>query len=209
MTIHLIIGTRWVSPIAEPWAPCDSPCPFPYWQVYADKYARANSAGAALLADAQLLIAQSVNTAAPSQALSAIVVFNALSWARTDPAFGVAPPSTEPFGVFDSNFSPVQSQITANGSVLFIASVPSFGFSTYFMMPPKSSSSASREARYVSPGSPWISPFTNAFYTVAPGRGGIASWMDLSTGAELFDTRAYDVGEWMELQVSMSGVVRG
>jgi hypothetical protein len=54
-------------------------------------------------------------------------------------------------------------------------------------------------------GAPWISPFTNAFYTITPGAGGLASIIDLATGASLFDTTHYDVGEWMELQYTGMG----
>ena len=185
--------------------------PLPPTQVYADKYARARDAGAALLASAQASLAALVNTTmAPQSAVATVVVFNSLSWARDDPVFGVMPPAggkagmNATYAVVDSTGAPVPSQPSTNGSILFVASeVPSLGYATYYVVPSTADAAGgdAPRGRYPAPGTPWDAPFTNAFYTVAPGRGGVASWTDLATGAELFDTRFYDVGEWMELQV--------
>lgn len=166
-------------------------------QVYAQKYALASDMGSTLLSTSQAAIASLVDTTgAPLNAAQTIVVFNSLSWSRSDPVFLELPAGN--FSIVDSHGVEVPSQMSVNGTILFAATdVPSFGYATFYAVP----ATFSPRIYIPSPGTPWTTPYTNAFYTVAPGRGGISSWIDLASGAELFDTRFYDVGEWMELQV--------
>ena len=107
--------------------------------------------------------------------------------------------------IVDATGAAVPSQLSANGTrLVFVApAVPAFGYSTFFIVPAAPAAPANESAPAV--GAPWTSPFTNAYYTLTPGAGGLAGVLDLATGAPLFDTSHYDAGEWMELQYTGMG----
>ena len=189
----------------------------PQWDlVYQDKWARAAQAGRDLTATAQAFLAGRVNTsAAPTAAVATAVVFNALSWIRNAPAAAVVAPC--PAGgagglvLTDAETgATVPAQIAAgdatNCTLVFTAmSMPSLGYKSYFAMPGKGAAVTASHASLPVPGSPWTTPYTNAFYSITPAPGGIASMRDLASGAELFDTSALLAGEWVALSYTGMG----
>ena len=160
-----------------------------------------------MLADAQIWIAGMVNVsgAAPGGALASVTVFNSLSWERSDVVLDLAPPSgSGPVWVVTAGGGLVHSQLSADGTAIVFAAekVPSFGFATFFLVPALAAPAAPLPARSVV-GTPWTTIWSNEFFRLTPGAGGLASIVDLASGVSLFDTAHYDVGEWME-QVKQS-----
>jgi alpha-mannosidase len=193
----------------------------PQWDMlYAEKWADALAAGVGLLANATARIATAVAdrppSPAPADAVWSISVFNTLSWTRSDPVLDLPPPPSAggPFAVLDAETGEVvPSQVAANGSLLFVApNVPSMGYKTFWLAPvaetaaDAAAASSPPPTTLPTPGTPWTTPFSNNFYTVTPGRGGLASVVDLASGSELFDTASgFDAGEWMSLQYTGMG----
>lgn len=177
-------------------------------QVYAEKWKSAKLAAESMLTEAQTFLASSVDTSSPPiGAKSSIVVFNSLSWSRSDPVLDFASNESD-FSIVDEHGNLVPSQLSSDGTlIIFVASnVPSFGYSTFFLLPPQDSNNAAFEPfEFLPRNSPWTSPFSNAFYTLTPGKGGIASIIDIASGVSLFDTSFYDIGEWLELQYTGMG----
>jgi alpha-mannosidase len=176
-------------------------------QVYAEKWKSARMAAESMLTEAQGFLASSIDvTSAPIGAIASIVVFNSLSWSRSDPVLDLSLPfNNSNVAIVDSIGNPIDSQLSSDGKFLvFIATVPSFGYSTYFMI---NSTSITNCTKKTTPmiNTPWTSPFSNDFYTITPGKGGLAAVIDLASGISLFDTTYYDVGEWMELQYTGMG----
>ena len=178
-------------------------------QVYAEKWSSARAAAEAMLADAQIWIAGMVNVsgAASGGALALVTVFNSLSWERSDVVLDLAPPSgSGPVWVVTAGGGLVHSQLSADGTAIVFAAekVPSFGFATFFLVPALAAPAAPLPARSVV-GTPWTTIWSNEFFRLTPGAGGLASVVDLASGVSLFDTAHYDVGEWMELQYTGMG----
>ena len=180
-------------------------------QVYAEKWASAVAAADSMLTESQTWLAGQVDLGqAPNGALAVVNVFNALSWSRSDPVLDLAPPAgSAAVAVVDAAGRAVPSQLSSNGTrLVFVAQdVPSFGYATYFVTPAAAAAAAGEAPPAGGPivGAPWTAPFSNAYFTIAPGTGGLASVVDLASGASLFDTSHYDVGEWMELQYTGMG----
>ncbi|MFA6448377.1 MAG: glycoside hydrolase family 38 C-terminal domain-containing protein [bacterium] len=145
-------------------------------------------------------IGRQINTASAAPAKDAIpvAIFNPLAWARTDVVRArIAPP--EPlagFRIADASGKDVPFEIesvtkNADGKIteavaVFIATVPSLGYSTYYAVPAAAlSESATRKE--VSGASPKIE--TDRFsVSVDPAKGGgISSLYDLKNGKELMN----------------------
>ena len=215
--------------------------------LYAGKWAAAAATGATLLAGAQAALAAGVDASAtaPDTALLLLVVFNSLSWRRHDPVLDLPPPPALPGGGAATLFSadgatPVPLQITAEGTMLFTADVPAFGFATFYLCwggaggdgagageegskaPSGDPGAATVQAgesgtdavtgtahasspRAATLPAPWTTPWSNAHFRLTPGLGGLQEVVDLASNTSLFDTRHYDVGEWMELQYTGMG----
>ena len=194
--------------------------------LYAGKWAAAAAAGAALLGDAQAALAARVDASAtaPAAALALLVVFNSLSWRRREPVLGLAPPPPLPGGgavtlLAADGATPVPLQITAEGAMIFTADVPPLGLATYFLCggaTPGVVGSAGGEVIAPRPAAaaegaaaplprPWTAPWSNPYFRLTPGEGGLREVVDVATNTSLFDTRFYDVGEWMELQYTGMG----
>jgi len=174
-------------------------------QVYAQKWSIARAVADSMLSEAQSWLAGQVNvSAAPSGALASVTVFNSLSWSRSDVVLDLAKPAgAGQLSVVTAGGGLVQSQLSADGSrVIFVADmVHSFGYTTFFVLPTTESGTAAPSLA----GTPWTSQWSNNFFQLTPGAGGLHSVVDLASGASLFDTTHYDVGEWMQLEYTGMG----
>jgi alpha-mannosidase len=177
-------------------------------QVYAQKWEMARAAADSMLSEAQTWLAGQVNVSdQPPGSLASVTVFNSLSWSRSDVVLDLAKPAgAGSLSVVTAGGALVNSQLSADGStVIFVADeVPSFGYKTFFLVPAATAPQAATAAPSLA-GTPWTSQWSNAFFQLTPGAGGLHSVVDLASGASLFDTTHYDVGEWMELQYTGMG----
>ena len=197
--------------------------------LYREKWAASLDAGYDMLDDALIAIAELVQPGVDSSSFasaSTVVVFNTLSWARSEPVTMLLPSGvTSPVVVDAESGQAVQVQLVAASSppqmIISASDVPAFGYRTYLVSeaskqaekPVSSSSNSSNSSSSSSsssskdsskpqlqPGDPWTAAFSNNYYRITPGKGGISSLVDLQSGQELFDTTHYDAGEWMQLE---------
>ncbi|HPG73768.1 MAG TPA: hypothetical protein PLM49_05700, partial [Bacteroidales bacterium] len=123
----------------------------------------------------------------------AIVLFNALSWERTDPVVATVKAKSNKFGIVDSEGKMVAHQILeqANGEykVMFIAeNIPSMGYKTYYVS--KSGNGATASDKTVA-----ANKYENKFYNIEFGNGGIQQIMDKELAKELIDVKNFRAGE--------------
>jgi alpha-mannosidase len=152
-----------------------------------DSHSEAQTIGHHLLDGALSSITRQVNTASLSKG-KPVVVFNPLSWTRTD-LVTLSIPSSEQDGysVFDSNGKEVPSQVFQadryNRQILFVAKdVPSIGYKTFELRNKKSSQSPS-------PLKTTSTSIENGIFRVSidPDSGWVRSIVDLRNGKELLD----------------------
>ena len=187
-----------------------------FWDlVYADKWSRAAQAGRDIVADSQAWLAARVNLSAaagapPAPGGAIVNVFNPLSWTRAAPVEAVMTPCMPRVGALTDSTTGVDidSQLAfddASGCTLVfvVPDVPAFGYKTVVAAP--GPPTGANQSRPLAPGAPWTSPFTNAFYTITPATGGLASMVDLATGKELFNTSELLAGEWVSLTYTGMG----
>ena len=162
-------------------------------QLFRSKADTARTIGKALLGRALGNIAARVKTAAAKG--TPVVVFNGLSWPRTEPVRVVLPAGS--YRITDASGKAVVSQsvvvpagATEGGTaVTFIArEVPSYGYATYYAVPDK----AGPSQRIVSP-----APLTweSKQYTVRFAPGGLQSIYDNELKRELLRTGKFLGGE--------------
>ncbi len=158
-------------------------------QVFREKLEAARNQSRDLLDDALTAITQRIKTVTDDS----IVVYNALSWSRTDP---VQCSIRAPFGAFhisDSmgNTVPYQLRAAGNGvdlDVCFVAQdVPPIGYKTYTVV----TDAQAQDRR--APASVQISEdsYENEFYRVALAPGGIGSLYDKTLDQEIFHTNKF------------------
>jgi len=136
-----------------------------------------------------------------------LVVFNDLSWPRTDVVdyvVSIDKTGTRALRLLDvkDRELPVQVNVQAkhkDGSiararVIFEASVPSLGYATYYLVPGKS--------QVANPLRVAATSLENRFYRISlDGRsGGITSIFDKSAGREILNTRKYEANELIALE---------
>ncbi len=166
----------------------------------------------ALGAAAQGEVAAAVDpAAAPPGAIGAFTVFNALSWERVGPV-EVALPTCAGVAIVDAAGAVQPSQASAAGGsgsggagcvLVFLARVPSLGWSTFYTVPKAAGDAGARADP--APGDPWVAPWANAFFNVTPAVGGLKSLIDRASGLEVFNTSIYGAGEWMALEYTGMG----
>eukprot|EP01052_Picozoa_sp_SAG31_P032165 SAG31_NODE_3498_length_4194_cov_2.855922_1_plen_1186_part_10 len=199
-------------------------------QVYYLKWGSARKVADNLLAEAQTALAQRVNTGSlvspvlrKEHQQQIWVVFNQLSWKRDGlveipkeqlsslalVAESGAQEAIMSIEVRDGRGSVVPSQLSTNGSLVFIApAVPSMGWVSFALLPAKTNTrgDATGSGEGPSPGQPWTTAFSNNFFRVTPGKGGLASVIDLSSNTELFNVSGgLLAGEWMSLSYTGTG----
>ncbi len=128
-----------------------------------------------------------------------VVVFNALSWSRTDPVTISMTVPYEDFHLEDSKGQTVPVQIANSENNLkkiqFIAeNVPSVGYKTYYLKRGKSNQVNADKVNISDAG------FENSYYTVKLAEGGIKSIYDKQLGREILETGKFLGGEVFTMQ---------
>ena len=170
-------------------------------QTFLDSLSNARDLGQQILTDATRRIAENVQV--KENAGIPVVIFNSLSWHRSDPVIVEAtfePSEMRGFEVSDAAGRQVPFQVTdmetySDGSVerarvIFIArDVPPIGYATYYFQsadaPPEGA------AQQSDPGE----QLDNAFYRITLGRGGLRQIHDKELAQDLIDADKFLAGE--------------
>ena len=165
--------------------------------LFREKFEHARDEGRAIRDEAQASIACRIAT--ESEKGQAVVVFNGLSWARTEPVSFELDLGEDPRGVVitDVRGAPVPAQVEEiegegdRARVTFLAEVPSIGYATYYMR---------RDGARRSYGQ-WgvFNAFETHFYRVRLGPGGIESIHDRDLDRELLASDGLAGGELFTL----------
>jgi len=132
-----------------------------------------------------------------------IVVFNPLSWVRTDPVtVDISALRMNNIQVFDEKNELVPSQVTTDGKLVFIASdIPSIGYKSYYLVN-KTRSEIKPEPEI---GKEWTKVFQSEHYKISPGKGGLKSIYDRDFNKELLNTDKWLGGEWTSFYTDARG----
>lgn len=136
-----------------------------------------------VIPEASEYLASRVDTSnVPSGGMRAVILFNQLSWPRKDMIRLNLPPGlNEEFVISDYQGKEVPYQIISPGKIIFVADLPSLGYSTYYLVSNKKPSASPSESL-----STIDHPLSTNFYNVALSPSGeIQSLIDKSTKQEL------------------------
>lgn len=148
--------------------------------IYQQKWQMARDAAEGLVTQAQEKLASRVTLCGADS--YQLVVFNALSWTRSDPVEFTLPTGNHDFQLVDSKSKAVPLQMSTNNTAVFVAqNVPPLGYDSYCLVSRASAEPAQREDKAPAI---WDTPFSNDFFRLTPGLGGLKSVVDLATGAE-------------------------
>ncbi len=162
-------------------------------RLFRKKYEFAQDEGRAVLDDALTAIATRVK--APPEKGIPLIVFNTLSWSRTDPVTALVAPRTAAFRLVDAAGADVPYQRLPSenpaspGTILleFIArDVPALGYKTFYLVeaagPTKKGPDPAEEA---------FALLENDFYSIKLGRGGIEVLYDKELHRNVLDTEKF------------------
>ncbi len=136
-----------------------------------------------------------------------LILFNSLSWDRTDPVTAQARFAKGAFrniAIRDADNQPVPVQISSetrygdgslkSAEITFVArDIPAVGYATFYITnAPSAAASKPKKAR--------VSEYENAFYRVCFDEGGITQVYDKELNKPLFDTRHFKAGDVFTLQ---------
>jgi alpha-mannosidase len=143
----------------------------------------------------------------PTREGTPLVIFNRLSWVRSDPVTAVLPEGAPwPAAVVDDQGRRVPCQSAGERTIVFVASdVPAVGYRTFHAVAESDPPPAAAPAV----GSPWTEPFTSRHYVVTPGAGGLAGIRDRELDRDLLDTERWQAGEWVAFATSAMGACEG
>jgi len=167
--------------------------------LFLEKYVFARNEAEQILRETQTELASRIQTN-PSRGIP-LIVFNSIGWDRTDKVSGSLRFDESTFrGIEltdpDGKRIPVQTEVLEtypdgsirSASIHFVAeSVPSIGYTTYFLHPGKQAAEPENLAGTVT--------LENAYYRILLGKGGIRSVVDKQNGRELLDTSKFQGGE--------------
>ncbi len=160
------------------------------------KYAGARASGQEMLDAALTAIGARVKTT-DERGMTPVVVFNNLSWERTDLVRMPLPGDWAGCRVLGGDNEEVPCQV-ADSEVVFLATaIPSLGYSTFYL----------REAARTPPlpDRPWNQPFENEFFRVTPGKQGIVSIFDRELKRELLKTDKFEMAQWLDFAYKGQG----
>jgi alpha-mannosidase len=168
-------------------------------RLFRKKYEFARDEGLDILWGAMTSIALRVRTKPPAELVSPVVVFNPLSWARTDPVDCRLPSASRAFRIVDDNGREVAHQLlpAPEGEapsplrVEFVAeNVPALGYKTFYIIvdeaPAKTGGGAVKADEDSEP-----DVIENAFYRIKLAPGGVKSVFDKELGREVLDTEKF------------------
>ena len=170
-------------------------------ELYAKQYRAARDSGEQMLQDALQAIARRVKTNARGLPL---VVYNTLSWDRTDIVEMQVPEGAPPLlRIVDSRGTTVPHQITRDKRVVFRADgVPSFGYKTYYLA--KAGKQQAVQTKH-KPGAAWDGAFENEFFIIEPASGGLQRIYDKALDRELLKTDKFLGAEWLDYEYKGQG----
>jgi alpha-mannosidase len=161
-------------------------------RLFRQRYERARDLGGKMLENAVAKIAARIKT--PPFGRRAVIVFNSLSWKRTDPVTIEVDSSVQNWSVQDFLGNTLPSQVlpalpvTPKGRTRleFIApGVPPLGYKTFYLVePPRAASNT--------PASPApAAVYENAFYRIEFAPGGLKSVFDKELGSDILRTEKF------------------
>lgn len=136
-----------------------------------------------------------------------VVVFNHLSWLRTDLVTvrlpkGVPAPSV----LRDDVGRHIPCQLLDEQTICFIArDVPAVGYRSFY----PASDPALSEVPAPAVGTTWNAAYTNRYYEVTPDAGGLKSIRDRELNRELLNTVRWRAGEWVAFATDVTGACEG
>lgn len=171
-------------------------------EVFKEKLDFAKEQGHKLLDIALTEISDKVNT--NDQKGQAIILYNALSWKRTDPVEVKIKSKDDNFGIIDYSGKKVAHQIISNENgeylISFIAeNVPSFGYKTYYV---SGSGKAEKTTNALVADN---LQYENEFYRLKFGNGGLDQIFDKQLNQELIKRDKFKAGEIFTMQSVGSG----
>jgi len=208
-TFRALIEGTWDNypalPLFDAWKAVDCAChgiaPDSCIETFRKKYAGAKESGQEMLDAALRAIAAQVETTT-DPGKTPVVVFNNLSWERTDLVRMPLPPGLKACRVVDGKGKPVPCQIT-QGKVVFLAKgVPALGYATFYL---DASGEPAAGRSPATPSQAWVEPFENDFFRVTPGNQGIASIHDKKLNRELLKTDKFEAAQWMDFAYNGQG----
>lgn len=170
-------------------------------QTFLDSLSNARDLGEEILTDATRSIAEKVQV--KESAGIPVVIFNSLSWHRSDPVIVEAtfePDELRGFEVRDDTGQQVPFQVmdmesyddgtVKQATVVFVArDVPPIGYATYYFQ--RADASLEVATQQSDPGE----ELDNAFYQITLGRGGLRQIHDKELGQDLIDADKFLAGE--------------
>ena len=170
------------------------------YDTFLDKYEEAYHIADNEMHDALNWLAARV---AGNNSASTVVIFNSLSWIRTDPVVvDISTMPTDNVQVVDEDDHIIPSQISSEGKLVFIAGdVPSVGYRTYYLV------EKGRSSKRWNPeiGETWDKAFESEYYRITPGNGGLNSIIDKEFNKELLNTEKWSGGEWTSFHTDARG----
>jgi alpha-mannosidase len=168
-------------------------------RLFRKKYEFARDEGRDALQMALLSIAHRIKTKAPAELARPLVVFNPLSWARTDPVDCRLPTTSGEFRIVDETgeevayqlFPGPKGELPSPPLVEFIAeNVPALGYRTFYFIfdEAPAGKDAGTGKRAATPGPDIIE---NAFYRIELAPGGVKSVFDKELGREVLNTEKF------------------
>lgn len=136
-----------------------------------------------------------------------LVVYNPLSWSRTDPVEVVLPESLASGArVLDPDGREVPSQFCPGRRLTFVAeNVPAMGYRSYYLAP----ATANGAPAVPGVGTKWTELFETPHFRATPGAGGLAGLVDRQSGKEVFSTDRWQAGEWTTFATNAMGACEG
>lgn len=172
--------------------------------VMCEKYQKAAETGRRQTQAALEWLAQQV---AFERTGTPVVVFNGLSWSRSDPVALALPPGLGDHPrVEDGQGKAVPCQVSPGKAVVFVAQdVPPLGFRTYYL----SAGQPDAEAADPAIGAKWTQPFESQHYRLTPAAGGLAGIFDKEFNRELLAAKRWLGGEWTTFHTNAMGACEG
>ena len=168
-------------------------------RLFRKKYEFARDEGLDIMWGAMTAIAHRVKTRLPAELASPLVVFNPLSWARTDPVECRLPATSGKFCIVDDTgkevayqaFPAPEGEAPRLPLVEFVAdNVPALGYKTFYFVFDKAP--AEKEARSIkTKATAEPNVIENAYYRIKLAAGGVGSIFDKEIGRELLNTEKF------------------